>query len=62
MDCSVDFDDTLKGTISQKKFSEVNHQIKNSIGNYQSREYPGFFDKGPNDLCSLERKVRQIGR
>ena len=43
---SIDFDDTLKETISQKKFSEVNHQIKNSIGNYQSREYPGFLTKG----------------
>jgi len=43
---SKDFDDTLKGAISQKKISEVNHQIKSSIGNYRSREYLGFLTKG----------------
>jgi hypothetical protein len=43
---SKDFDDTLKEAISQRKFFEVSGQIKNSIGNYQSREYLGFLVKG----------------
>ena len=43
---SRDLDDTLKETISQKKFLEIDHQIQSSIGNYQSREYLGFLIKG----------------
>jgi len=43
---SRDLDDTLKETISQKKFLEIDRQIQSSIGNYQSREYLGFLIKG----------------
>lgn len=43
---SRDFDDTLKESISEKKFHEVDRQITDSIGNYQTREYLGFLQKG----------------
>jgi len=41
-----DFDDTLKESISDKKFVEVNQYFQDSLGNYQSREFLGFFVKG----------------
>jgi len=43
---SRDLDDTLRETIPEKKFLEVDRQIQSSIGNYQSREYLGFLTKG----------------
>jgi len=43
---SRDFDDTLKESISDKKFVEVDRYFEGSLGNYQDREYLGFLVKG----------------
>jgi len=42
----IDFDDTLKESISETKFIEVDKYFQDNIGNYQSREYLGFLTKG----------------
>jgi hypothetical protein len=43
---SKDFDPTLKETISDKRFLDVDRQIESSIGNFSSRQYLGFLTKG----------------
>ncbi|MFH1776433.1 MAG: DUF3887 domain-containing protein [Candidatus Omnitrophota bacterium] len=43
---SMDFDDTLKETIDEEKFLEMNKQIKSTIGNFSQKEYLGFLTKG----------------
>jgi hypothetical protein len=40
------FDDTLKDVISKKKFLQTRSSILKSIGEYQSRSYLGFLQKG----------------
>ena len=40
------FDDTLKDVISKKKFLQTRNSILKSIGEYQSRSYLGFLQKG----------------
>ena len=44
---SMYFDDTLKEALPEKKFRVVREQIKSQMGDYQSREYLGFLNKGP---------------
>jgi hypothetical protein len=43
---SKDFDPTLKETLSEKRFFDVDRQIEASIGNFASRRYLGFLTKG----------------
>ena len=43
---SRDFDATLKESVSEKKFVEVDRYFQDSLGDYQSREYLGFVVKG----------------
>lgn len=44
---SMYFDDTLKEALPEKRFRVVREQIKGQMGDYQSREYLGFLNKGP---------------
>ena len=44
---SMYFDDTLREALPEKKFRIVREQIKSQMGDYQSREYLGFLNKGP---------------
>lgn len=53
---SKDFGDFLKESISEKKFIETNRKIQDSIGNYQSREYLGFLQKGQMTLILWKGK------
>ncbi|MCP4650446.1 MAG: hypothetical protein GY853_10255 [PVC group bacterium] len=41
-----DFDDTLKETISEPRFHEIDTQIQGWVGSYLYREYLGFLNKG----------------
>ncbi|MBU4334227.1 MAG: DUF3887 domain-containing protein [Candidatus Omnitrophica bacterium] len=43
---SKDFDDTLKESVSERKFIETDEYFQDSLGDYQSREYLGFVVKG----------------
>ncbi len=43
---SKDFDATLKESISEKKFFEVDEHFEGALGNYLSREYLGHLVKG----------------
>ena len=43
---SKDFDDGMKEALSKEKFVKTHQQIQQSMGNYKSREYLGFLNKG----------------
>ena len=47
---SRDFDKTLKEAISEKRFLEIDRDIKNFIGNCKIRRYLGFLTKGKMTL------------
>lgn len=48
------FDDTLKDTITEKKFLQVRGKILQELGNYQSRKYLGFLRKGKTTVVLLK--------
>ena len=41
-----DFDNTLKESVSEKKFRQVREWLQNTLGKYQYKKYLGFSKKG----------------
>ena len=41
-----DFDNTLKESVSEKKFRQVREWLQNTLGKYQYKKYLGFLKKG----------------
>ncbi|NOZ64455.1 MAG: DUF3887 domain-containing protein [Caldiserica bacterium] len=51
-----DFDNTLKESVSEKKFRQVRQWLQNTLGSYQSREYLGFLKKGKMSVVLWKAK------
>lgn len=50
------FDDTLKRVVSPKNFAQVRGNILKSIGDYESRSYLGYLEKGKTTVVLWKGK------
>jgi len=53
---SKDFDDTMKEALTKEKFASTNQQLRSQMGNYKSREYIGFLNKGKMTIVMWKGK------